>query len=630
MKKLAGFIVKRHKWILVVTLVLTVLCGALIPQVGINTDMTVYLADDSSMRQGLDLMEAEFGESGMTQTIRVMFTGLDASEKTEMQEKLARLAYVDSVDYTPDSADYNSGDKTLYVLHTTYSYGSPEELAIEQALAEDFDGYDMVFYNDNTSTAEVPFWIIAVAVACIMLILFCMCTSWLDPVLFFMTIAVAVVLNLGTNIIQGTVSNVTFAIAALLQMVLSMDYSIILMNRYRQELPAAGSPRAAMTAALVHAFPSVMSSSVTTIVGLLALVFMHFKIGADLGVVLAKGVFCSLFCVFTVLPGLILLCNRALARTQKKALHVSLDRLGAFSYRWRRVLAGVFVVVFVGAYFMQLRTGTSYTLSEDDPIKDVFTPTNTIVLVYDRQDDAAAAALGEQLEDDPYVKAVSSYATTLGKAYTAQELADALGEMDGAPEISSALLETVYYDVYAGGELVSATAGDFLAFLADCADDPALTGALDGGADLDVEQLEKFSDPQALTKAMPASELAAFFEMDEADVEQLMTLYFTENGGVATGTMTLPAFTAFLADEVAGNPDYAQALDSATLAQLETLKLFTDSSRFSAGRSASEIASLLGIDTDTALLLFAYARAENAQTCLLYTSLRGRSVPAGS
>ena len=149
-------------------------------------------------------------------------------------------------------------------------------------------------------------------------ILLIACPSYFEPVLFLLTIGVAVLLNQGTNIILGETSDVTASISAILQLALSMDYSIILMNRYRQELQADPDREAAMTRALAAAFGSITGSSVTTIVGLLMLVFMRFKIGMDLGIVLAKGVLCSLLCVFTVLPGLILWADKLIRRTTKK------------------------------------------------------------------------------------------------------------------------------------------------------------------------------------------------------------------------------------------------------------------------------------------------------------------------
>lgn len=136
------------------------------------------------------------------------------------------------------------------------------------------------------------------------------CGSYFEPLLFIVNIAVAIVLNLGTNIFLGEISDVTAGVAALLQLALSMDYYIILMNRYRQEPRKTDDRGTAMSNALRAAFGSITGSAVTTIVGLLVLLFMRFKIGMGIGIVLAKGVAFSMLCAFTVLPALIAVFDR--------------------------------------------------------------------------------------------------------------------------------------------------------------------------------------------------------------------------------------------------------------------------------------------------------------------------------
>lgn len=140
MKKIADFIVEKRTIILIAVLLLAGVCGFLIPKVGINTDMTKYLPDSSSMKIGMDIMDEEFPDADPDYTIRVMFRGLTTQQKTAMQEKLAGISNVTDVDYKPDDEDYNRGEYTKYLLHTEYDYGTAEELAIEQALESGFPG----------------------------------------------------------------------------------------------------------------------------------------------------------------------------------------------------------------------------------------------------------------------------------------------------------------------------------------------------------------------------------------------------------------------------------------------------------------------------------------------------------
>ncbi|MCD7980876.1 MAG: hypothetical protein LUF32_00925, partial [Clostridiales bacterium] len=208
--------------------------AALTPQVELNNDLTKYLEVDFSMKIVLDLMEEELDTSDSDQTIRVMFTGLAETEKSEIQTRLEEITYVDSVDYEADSEDYNVDNYTLYIINTVYDYGSAEESAIEDALDTEFADYDMIWINDDSSSSSLPMWVIALALAILVVILFVMSRSWIEPFFMIAAIVIAIIINMGTNVILGTVSNTTFSIGAILQLILSMDYSIIPMNRYRQ------------------------------------------------------------------------------------------------------------------------------------------------------------------------------------------------------------------------------------------------------------------------------------------------------------------------------------------------------------------------------------------------------------
>lgn len=174
----------------------------------------------------------------------------------------------------------------------------------------------MIVENDiSNSTLFVA---ILVAFAILMVILFVASSSWLDPLIYLITIGAAVLINMGTNLFFSSVSSMTESVTAILQLVLSMDYSIMLITRYRQERLLVNDPETAMINAIQNGFAPIASSSVTTIVGLLCLIFMSFTIGVDMGIVLAKGVLISLLCVFTVLPALTLMLDKYLYRAMKK------------------------------------------------------------------------------------------------------------------------------------------------------------------------------------------------------------------------------------------------------------------------------------------------------------------------
>ena len=204
MQKIAAFIVKKRKLLLVAMLILAVVCAALMPFVGVNTDMTKYLPNSSQMKIGMDHMNEAFPDAVQTYTIRVMFRGLDAREKLAIREQLAEIPNVQSVAYEPDSSDYNRDDATLYKLSTLYDYNSDEEAQIERDVAERFAGYDVAVRSDDTSAPSIPPIVFVLSIVLVTTILLIACPSYFEPVLFLLTIGVAVLLNQGTNIFLCT------------------------------------------------------------------------------------------------------------------------------------------------------------------------------------------------------------------------------------------------------------------------------------------------------------------------------------------------------------------------------------------------------------------------------------------
>ena len=469
--KIAGFIVKRRKAVLVFMAVLTAVVSLLMLGVHVNTDMTKYLPDGSSMKAGVELMEAEVPDAVSTHTLRAMVSGLDDEERASLTGKLGELEGVAAVTHVAGDAAYNQDDKALYVVAMDYDYRSAEQHSLESAIADlvasTYPQATTLIADDDANSSDIPLQTLVLALSLLFLILLAMCPSVLESLLFLVTIGCAVGINLGSNIVMGEVSSVTMCIAALLQLVLSMDYSIILMNRYRQELalenvpegadrPSADQRDAAMRRAVAGAFSAITSSSLTTFVGLLALVFMSFKIGADLGIVLAKGVICSLVCVFTILPALILGCDRAIRATAKPTLHPerAMAGLARFSMRARYVTCVAFALLFAVAYIAQANTGVSYTLAKEDPIAQIFPRTSTVVLVYSNDDEDAVAAHIDEIEGAQGVEAVNAWGNTLGRAYSASELQQVMkeyGDQAGDLGMDSSTINIVY-SLYASGE----------------------------------------------------------------------------------------------------------------------------------------------------------------------------------
>ena len=319
MKKVVDFLTKKRLLIFIITIILAIGSGIAMLFVNINKDMTKYLPEDSQMKQGMDIMENEFVTTTTNETFKIMFEDLESNDKQTIFEELSNYEGVENVLYDENSADYNKENYTLYVIETKYQSISKTQELLDSIVKDYKHDYKLYSYYNNSEDNLLDF-LIPIAVVIVIIILFIMSTSLIEVLLILANIGIAIVLNMGTNIIFSSISDMTFSIAAVLQLVLSIDYSIILVNRYKQERINTDSPIEAMKKALYNAFKSITSSSLTTFVGLLALIFMSFTIGKDMGLVLAKGVLFSLICVFTLLPTLIIWSDKLLKITDKKYL----------------------------------------------------------------------------------------------------------------------------------------------------------------------------------------------------------------------------------------------------------------------------------------------------------------------
>ena len=399
--------------VLAVMTVLTSCCLMLFPRININEDMTRYLPDDSRMKQGVDSLQTYFPEIDMNAYwVKVMFSGV--SDKDSLAEELKGVEGVAGVTSVEENGGY-----TLYQL-------SVEEGADTKATASLISGkYGdsvVVEHNANSIMPDNMGMILMVGLAIVFGILFLMCSSIVEALLFIITIGMAVIMNMGTNAFLPSVSMLTNTIVAVLQFVLSMDYSIILMNRFRQTLRDEPDIDRAMGLALKSASPSILCSGFTTIVGLLALLFMKFKIGIDLGVVLAKGVLFSLISIYSILPALILIFYKGIRKTEKKVPLMPTERLSRFELRFRIPLAILFVLIFGLSWYLSSRTELSYASIWESRINGIFPPKNNFSLLYRTSSEDKVIALTDSLASDSEVFMALSYPSLFKKELTAAEM----------------------------------------------------------------------------------------------------------------------------------------------------------------------------------------------------------------
>ena len=235
MKKITDFIINKRHFILILFIILSIVSAFMSKKVNINYDIAEYLPNTSETRIGMDIMEKEFKEI-KSSSLDVMFEDLQGDKKEEIYNELTQINGVSSVDYK-NTEEFNKDNYTLYVINVDDTEDSKIATDIYNEVKTKYKNYK-IYTNGNISARNNPVlqtWIVALAVGCALIILIIMCESYVEPFLFLTSILIAVLLNSGTNIIFGTVSNITSSISAILQMALSMDYSIMLMNRYAQE-----------------------------------------------------------------------------------------------------------------------------------------------------------------------------------------------------------------------------------------------------------------------------------------------------------------------------------------------------------------------------------------------------------
>ena len=448
MKKIINFITEKRNYILIIMLIITSICAYTMNKVNINQDMTKYLPSNSSMKKGLDILEKELPDVKNMSTIWVMIDDLETSKKLELYNELKSIPNIYTISYDNESDTYNKDNHTLYILTSKFNSNSKEMTEIKKELDNLTQEYNLI-YELNSDTTSVPIFIIIFAFIILLIILLIMCSSWIEPILFIITIGIAIIINLGTNYFLKEVSYTTYSIAAILQLVLTMDYSIMLLNRYREE-KKSHTNIIAMKEAIKGSFPSIMGSSFTTIVGLLALVFMSFKIGTDLGIVLAKGVLISLICIFTVLPSLILMFDKLIYKTHKKYPHINMEKIALFSQKYKYIISLTFIILFTILYFIKGTNIVTFNTPKDNTISKIFKKDNNIVLLYENKNEDNIDEIIKYLTTDDKIKTINTYKTTVGKKYNASELDYFLKmqNIDINKEIIVSIYKTIYQDKY--------------------------------------------------------------------------------------------------------------------------------------------------------------------------------------
>ena len=604
MRKITDFIISKRYFILTLFIVLTIICAILSNKVKINHDIAKYMPDDSETRIGMNIMEDEFSGTE-TSTLNLMFENLQDDEKEDVKNYLENLTGVKEIDYE-NNEEYNKDNYTLYVITVDGKADSQTASDVYNQITEKYSNYNIYTSGDvsENNKTVLPFWIIALAVGCALIILIIMCESYVEPFLFLTSILMAVILNKGTNIIFENVSHITDSITAILQMALSMDYSIMLMNRYDQEKETEKDNVKAMKNALYKAFQAISSSSVTTIVGLLALVFMSFKIGKDLGFVLAKGVLFSLICIFFVLPALILIFDKWIIKTKKKSPNIKLSWLGKYSYKIRFIAFPLFLIIFATSFILKGNLGIDYTDSKEDEISKIFSENNQIAIIYKNEDEEKISKYLKEFENEEKVKEVLGYGNTINEKLTYDKLNDKLEDLGSDVNIEDYLLKILYYDYYNKNENNAMTFSDFINFIEEEAYRNEKTNEkIDDETKKDITRLKNFVTENSINRKRTSSEIANILEIDENKVKDIFIYYLSKNNNVQ---LKLDEFVDFMNKDVLTNEEYSKKIDNESRNKLNTLSKFTNKQTVQSKMSSSQMAGLFEIDENTMNELYKY------------------------
>lgn len=386
MNKFGEFIVRNRLLILIIGILLMIPAGLGYINTRVNYDILSYLPKDINTMKGQDILKEDFGQGGFS---FVMLDGMSAKEVKETAEKIEDIEHVSSVVCYDSITDlnipkevlpeniydfFNKGDTTMMAVFfddTTSADGTLEAIETMRKITNEqcfISGMSAITEDMKqiSKSETVIYAIIAVILTSIVLML--TMDSLLIPVFFMLSIGIAIVWNLGTNFVMGEISFLTQALALVLQLGVTMDYSIFLWHSYKEQQKIYPDDKyMAMSRAIANTVTSVVSSSFTTVAGFLAMCFMSFTLGLDLGIVMAKGVICGVIACVTVLPSMILLFDKAIEKTSHKDIMPSFSKVSNFIVNKSGVFLVMALVLLIPSYYGYKNYDVYYKLDSTLP-----------------------------------------------------------------------------------------------------------------------------------------------------------------------------------------------------------------------------------------------------------------------
>lgn len=413
----ATFIVNKRKAIeilFVLAIIYSVLC---INKVQVNQDITSYLPADSETRQGLSIMDEQFMTYG---SAKVMLANVTFNQADSLVDSLENVDGVKEVAFD-DSSDHFKGTNALFDI--TFS-GTSDEQASKDALNSvkdilaDYDVYVSTEVGSEESSAESLAKdmniILVLAVVVIVAVLLLSTKAYLQIPVLLITFGVAAILNMGTNYWFGTISSITNSIAVVLQLALAIDYAIILCDRFMEEHETLDAEEA-VKVALSKAIPEISSSSLTTISGMVAMMFMQFRLGYDMGIILVKAIILSLISVFFLMPGVLLIFAKGIDKTHHKCYVPKITIVGKFANKTKYIIPPLFIICLVFAFMKSNNCQYIYDTSSivsakkseskiaQETIEETFGASNQLVVMVPKGDYESEHKVVKKLQNLDYV-----------------------------------------------------------------------------------------------------------------------------------------------------------------------------------------------------------------------------------
>ena len=410
MVKLSTFIVDKRNLFFLITIILVIFSMFSRNWVEVENDLTFYLPEDSETKKALNVMDGEFTTYG---TAEVMVANIAYEEAERMLDDLKQIKGVQSIDFD-DTTDHYNNASALYSI--TFNYDETDDACLESLdkVKEYLSGQDIYVKTDlgntqaETIEREINMIMVYVAIVIVAVLLFTSETYGEIPVLI-LTFGVGMIVNQGTNYLLGKISFVSNSVTSILQLALSIDYAIIFCNRFKEEhksLPI----REAVILALSKSIPEIGASSLTTIGGLVAMLFMQFRLGPDMAICLIKSIGFALLSAFVVMPGLLVLFGPLIDRTGHKNFVPKISFIGSYDYATRHIVPIIFIVVLFFAFRLSSDCPYAYGYSvlstpklnetqiAENMIEDNFSSSNMMALVVPRGDYEKEAQLLKELE----------------------------------------------------------------------------------------------------------------------------------------------------------------------------------------------------------------------------------------